>query len=284
MMEVHTSELTDSCPQRAFLRINGKEHRQAETALFRGLLSHAVLEVVSMGGVTTAADQWAGVVAKCHDEGRSVAAAVAANEDSICDEVDRAAGRYVEQVMPLFDEVVGVELPVSLVIDVDGELVRFASHIDKLAIGADPYTGERSVMILDWKWRDTAPMMAYLVRNLQFGMYQYAAKWGGVQIDGWPWMLPDDLPLRAYWVHLPYLKPYKKKTTSGGETYAAGESRPLNKVLIEATCNDDDAVYAAFADRVRMMRLGFWPAIPDPVGCGLCQSSYACKAWGNHGN
>jgi len=287
-LEMHTTELTASCPKQAQLRIEGKEIRTAETALFTGLLGHAVLERVSVGEPATAAECWSATAAKLDDEGRTIAPAVIAGEEKICREVDRLVAEYADRVMPLIEEVIGVELPVRLEVDVDGEPAPFASHIDKLAIGADPFTGERSAMLIDWKFRKDEPSMAYLVRNLQFGMYQYAIKRGGVSVDGWPWMLPNDLPLRAYWAHMPNLKPYSRKTETKDDdgnpvTFVKGDRKPIRKVLIEATCNDDDAVYAAFAERVRMRRLGFAPAIPDPTGCRLCQSQYACKAWGNHG-
>lgn len=288
MLEIHTSQLTASCPKQAQLRLEGKEIRTAETALFRGLLAHAVLEIVSMGGKAVASDCWDSVARKVNDEGRHLSPAVIDGRDKICREVDQVCQPYAERVMPLFDEVVGVEMAVSLDLEVDGEPVRFASHIDKLAIGADPFTGERSAMLLDWKFRQDEPSMAYLVRNLQFGMYQYAIRRKGLQLSEWgAWELPDGLPLRAYWVHLPNLKPYSRKTKGkdddGNEVeYVKGDAKPIRKVLIEATCNEDQAVYDAFAERVRMDRLGIAPAIPDPVGCRICQCQHACKAWGNY--
>ena len=284
---VHTSELMNPCPRQAKLRIEGKEHRTAETALVRGLVAHAALQGVSeeheLTTCTAVELAWDETARKLIEEGRSMSAAVVDGEEAIKDEVHRTVDRYRETVLPLVGELVGCELPVSLAIYVDGEPVRFESHIDKLYIGADPLTGEESLVLLDWKYHQTAPSSSFLARNLQLGMYQYAVANGGVQVDGWPWTAPA-LPLRCYWVHLPYLKPYGRKTTvtEDGEpvVYEKGDARPIRRVMFSATVTDWDKLHAGFAERVRMMRADIWPAIPEPTRCMLCQSNYACDAWG----
>ncbi len=269
------------CPRQAKLRIEGKEHAQAETALVRGLVAHKCLE-----HGCSVAEAWDAVMADLIDEGRAVTAAVAAGRETIESEVADVVLRYLGRIAPLMEELVGVELPVSIEIGVDGMPVVFESHIDKLYIGADPLTGERSAVILDWKWHQSAPTSAYLTRNLQLGMYQYAVMHGGLHVDGWPWSLPEDLPLACYWVHLPHLKPYARKTTVNKDgadvTYAKGDERPMRRVCYAATVTDWGRLEEGFAERVRMMRANFWPAIPEPTRCFICRSSYACAAWGNY--
>ena len=284
---IHTSPLMNPCPRQAKLRIEGKEQRTAETALVRGLVAHAALQGVTEEGELTTCTAveigWDETARKLIEEGRSMSAAVVTSEEAIKAEVMAAVDKYREMVLPLMSELVGCELPVSLPVDVDGEPVQFESHIDKLYIGADPLTGEESLVLLDWKYHKDAPTSAFLARNLQLGMYQYAVANGGVQVDGWPWIAPD-LPLRCYWVHLPYLKPYGRKTnvTEDGVqvTYEKGDARPINRVMFSATVTDWDKLMAGFAERVRMMRADVWQALPAPTRCHLCQSNYACDAWG----
>jgi hypothetical protein len=287
MLEVHTSELIASCPKQAQLRIEGKEHRTAETALVRGLVAHQYLDDLTHFDDADADAAWDAVIAKVRDEGRSMSAAAINNRESIIRDVEAIGDAYAERVMPLVTTLVGTELPVSLEMDIDGEPVRFASHIDKLYIGADPLTGEEALVLVDWKYHDEAPTGSYLARNLQFGMYQHAIAAGGLLVDGWPWVMPEGLPLRAYWCHLPNLKPYARggSTTRDGETvkHKKGDTRPINRVMFDATVTDETKLLRAFAERVRMMRAGFFPAIPSKVGCYICNSSYACDAWGAFG-
>ena len=276
------------CPRQAKLRIEGKEHRTAETALVRGLVAHAALQGVSEEPELTTCSAvelaWDETAAKLIEEGRSMSAAVVDGEEGIKGEVHATVDKYRETVMPMVDQLIGCELPVSLQVPIEGgEPILFESHIDKLYIGADPLTGEESLVLLDWKYHQTAPSSPFLARNLQLGMYQYAVMNDGVQVGGWPWVAPE-LPMRCYWVHLPYLKPYGRKTTvnEDGEpvVYMKGDTRPIRRVVFSATVTDWDKLLAAFAERVRMMRADIWPAIPEPTRCKLCQSNYACDAWG----
>ncbi len=284
-LTIHTSELLNPCPRQAKLRIEGKEHREAPTALVRGLVAHAALEVVTHGNTANIGDivdgAWAATMTKLRDEGRNPTAAVAENADAICDEVARVVDRYMME-MPR-GSVVGVEIPVSMDIDIDGEPIRFESHVDCVYEGADPLTGEHAVVLIDWKWHASVPTSAYLSRNLQLGLYQYALSEGGLLVDGWPYIAPEGVPVRGYWCHLPNFKPYSRKTTvvEDGEPveYAKGDARPMNRVLYAATLNEPDRLIEALTERVRMMRADLWPMNPDPTGCHLCQSNYACPAW-----
>jgi hypothetical protein len=286
---IHTSELLNSCPKQAQLRIEGKEHRTATTALVRGLVAHAALEHITCEPEMTTDSAvelgWDETARKLLDEGRTMTAAVIADEDAIKLEIEAVCDKYREHMAGRVHELVGCEIPISLDIDIDGEPIRFESHADKVYVGADPLTGEQAVVLIDWKYHATVPSSAYLARNLQIGLYQYAAMHGGLQVDGWPWIMPDGLPLRAYWCHLPNFKPYGRKTTvvEDGEPveYQKGDTRPPNRIFYAATLNSPERMLEALAVRVRMMRADIWPAMPDPTGCYLCQSSYACDAWGD---
>lgn len=286
MMEVHTSELVSPCKRAAYLRINGQDQRWAETALVRGLAAHAALEIMcndpdgSHDPWTTANAGYDATAEKLNDEGRTMTAAPIANRDKICMEIADMLEAYSRRLMPMMESVVGVELPVSMLIEVDGETVRFASHIDLIYVGASPLTGERALCVYDWKWRQDEPSSAYLARNLQIGMYWHAVRAGGVMDhDGWPIEMPD-LPIELFWIHLPNLAPYK--VTRKG-LYEKGDDRPLERVAFRATMNHEANLMAEFSDQVRMMRAGFWPANPEPTRCRICLSSHACRAWSNYG-
>lgn len=287
VLSVHSSELMDPCPRRAKLRIEGKEHGNAEGALVGGLLLHeAVQSVLIEPELTTCSAvelAWDVVTAKLLSEGRAMTAAVVAGEESTKEDVAAEVDRYRSMVVPMIDEVVGCELPVSIEIDVDGEPVRFESHIDAVWVGSDPHTGERAVVIEDYKRRKDEPSSPFLARNLQLGMYQYAVANGGMQVGGWPWIAPE-MPIRCYWTHIPNFKVYKRRTPRviDGETvvFEKGQSRAIDRIMFDATVTDWDKLLAGFAERVRMMRADIWPAIPEPDRCKLCQSNYACPAWG----
>lgn len=286
---VHTSELMNPCPRQALLRIEGKEHRIAQTALVTGLVGHAALQGVTeepeLTTCTAVELAWDETARKLLDEGRSMAAAVVAGEEDIKSEVQAIVDRYRATVSPMVTRLIGCELPVSLEVPVgDGEPITFESHIDKLYIGADPLTGEEAVVLVDWKFYGDGPSSPFIARSLQLGMYQYAVKHDGVMVGDWPFIMPDR-PLRCYWAHMNYFRPYKRKqkvTEPDGEQveYQAGDSRPMHRCMLNATVTDWDKLLAAFAERVEMMRAGIWPAMPEPKRCMLCQSNYACDAWG----
>ena len=286
-LTIHTSELTASCPRQAQLRIEGREHRQATTALVRGLVAHAALEHITLEPEMTTDSAvelaWDTTARKLLDEGRNMTAAVIADEDAIRLEIEAVCDQWRAYMTSRMLKVIGCELPVCMDIDIDGEPVRFESHVDCVYHGADPLTGEDAVVLVDWKYHQTVPTSAYLARNLQFGLYQHAIANGGLQVDGWPWLMPDGVPLVAYWCHLPNFKPYARKTTvsEDGEpvTYEKGDRRPANRIFYAATLNEPGRLLEELAIRVRMYRAGLYPAIPDPTGCYLCQSSYACTSF-----
>ena len=286
-LTIHTSELMTSCPRQAQLRIEGKEHRTATTALVRGLVAHGALEHITLEPEMTTDSAvelaWDQTARKLLDEGRTMTAAVVAAEDELRLEIEAVCDQYRAYMASRCHKVIGCEVPVSLDIDIDGEPIRFESHVDKVYHGADPLTGEEAVVLIDWKYHQTVPTSAYLARHLQIGLYQYAILNGGLQVDGWPWRMPDGVPLVAYWVHLPSLRPYSRKTTvhEDGEpvVYQKGDRRPASRIFYAATLNEPERLLNDLSIRVRMYRAGLYPAMPDPTGCHLCQSSYACDAW-----
>lgn len=291
-LEIHTSELIAACPRRAKLRAEGKETRFAETALVRGLVAHGALERLSLlhpldcddyAGLVSLA--WADTARKCEQEGRQITAAPIDHREEIEAEIVRAVEAYDRRISPLIASVVAVEAPVEWWIGVDGEKARFASHLDLLAEMADPYTGEMVLAVVDWKWHEKAPSFAYLARNMQMAMYGLAVRYGTVMDrDGSAINLPD-LPVRVYWCHLPNLLPYGRagKSADGSLMWKKGDERSLNKIVYDATPRREAAVMEEFSLRVRMARMGMYPAIPSPEGCLTCNAKFACPVFGGDG-
>ena len=82
------------------------------------------------------------------------------------------------------------------------------------------------------------------------------------------------------------MKPFGRKTTSkdadGNQVvYAKGDERPITSILREVNFLEDIGVVEEMkrdmADRVEMMRSGFFPKSPDPVGCQVCEAQDFCS-------
>ena len=295
VLEVHSSPIGNPCPKQAELRILGKEHKEAAGALVRGLAAHAALERISGpikydgdGGpeamfAAVAKAAFDETIEKVRSEGRNPTPAVLSNEEKTVKEIARMLASYAERIMPFVDELVGVELPVSMTVKIDGEPVRFESHIDKVFIGKDPLEGDDAIVVLDWKWHGSTPSPPYLARSLQLGLYHVAVEDGAVVVDGFPWVDRPNLPVRTYWVHLPYLLPYQRAqdVNEDGEIvrYKKGDARPLFRTLGRASVTNRKALLDAFGDKVRDIRAGRWRPNPTPDGCRHCNSKFACPAW-----
>jgi hypothetical protein len=287
--EVHTGDLTADCPRRVLLARSGKIVGTMPGAMYRGNLAGEALRMMHEQGrewtrtvIESVVLQAAEAVAEtAKRENRPLTNAVLDNKHSTMTEVVRALLEYGARVAPRVHTLIGCELPIRWTIDVDGEPQEFASHLDILYRDSDDW-----LCFDDWKWRDDAPGFHYLSRNLQFASYAYALKHGSVLVypsDGDEgWIQFHEWPL-AYWIHLDALRPYGKAVTcrdDDGEErqFKRGDARPLRAIVRQAWVMEakEQAIVDALSERVRMMRAGLWPAIPDPVGCGLCESNNWC--------
>jgi hypothetical protein len=129
-MEVHTSELTASCMKAVELRLNGKVHAEAGEALFKGVVGHEALRRLHLGMELGNLAEWA--IAQQKKEGTPCSESVKTNASEYEAEALRVCMLYWSRLGSKL-KTLGCELPVRGTIEVDGEDVNFASHIDILA-------------------------------------------------------------------------------------------------------------------------------------------------------
>jgi hypothetical protein len=287
--DVHTSELTASCQQSAALRLQGETIPTMQTALFRGLAAHTVMEHIHLGvwspiqvpAYIETAKQI--TIEKSKDEGRPMSDTVVRDMDEIGDDICKVAIHYIERQADYFSKckVLGVEVPVRWRLEVEGlEPINFASHVDILY--RDP-NGE--LRIRDFKYQDQPPTMEYLARNKQMFVYHFCATEGIFKLH--------DLGSDADWVHfgelawmevvdLKNFKPYLKATpvTENGvvTTYSKGDQRPLRNLIKDWRYSPDKEsdMKQQLAQQVSAMRSGYWPTNPDKRGCQLCEAKTSC--------
>ena len=274
------------------LRHEQKIRPAATTALFRGLLAGRALEFVHRGENYDSMRKGMGLISialsrEIEQEGRVLSDSVTKNMESIQDDVLKIVEQYTTRFMPLFDqcEFIGTELPCR--ISIDG--TNYASHLDLLVRDTNNVFGygQGRLLCIDWKFRQDAPTKAYLSRNLQFFLYWLTIKEGSVMaypaVDGW--VDYNEAP-QMIWCHLPNMKPFGRKTTSKDENgnpvvYSKGDERPITSIFREVNFLDDLNVISEMkqdmADRVEMMRSGFFPKSPDPVGCQVCEAQDFCS-------
>jgi hypothetical protein len=281
--------LTDACPRRVQLRIEGKATTSAPTALYRGVLVGEVLREYHEGkawGVTPSVivETVATRVKKQFDsEGRVMTDSVDANIAEIHAEVSSIVALYVDRFADRFKkaELIGCELPCRMQI----KRVKFASHLDLMFRDTDGSLGGKpgQLVVWDWKWRQESPTRAYLSRNLQLAMYWLMVQRGSVRTDSIfdLWEKYGEVPA-VMWCHLPALKPYSRVTTvqddDGVErTYVKGEFRPERSIVRDCGFRDGMQQYVEgeILKRVELMKKGLDIAIPDPIGCHLCE----CEPW-----
>lgn len=283
--DIHTSDLTDTCPHKVLLKHEQKTKPVATTALFRGVLIGKILECVhEQNHQDINEEAFEDLVHELEGEGRIVSDAVLRNKDEILEEIGFVKLKYYEQLMPLFDqcELVGTELPCRVKI---GD-TSFASHIDLLVRDTSNVFGhgEQRLLCIDWKYRQVAPTKAYLSRHLQMYLYWLMILEGSVMaykaVDGW--VEYGEVP-QMLWCHLPYLKPFARKTIikdeDGSEVqYKKGDTRPIHNIMRPVNFKPEaiNSMKADLLDRVAMMRSGFFPKIPDPVGCQICEAQDFC--------
>lgn len=281
--------LTDACPRRVQLRIEGKSVLSAPTALYRGVLAGEVLREIHEGKAWLAdpalviASKAVKVQRQFREEGRILTDSVEANMEDIHKEVAMIASHYCTRFKDRFAkaELIGCELPCRMQIG----RVKFASHIDLMFRDVDgSLCGEAGrIVVWDWKWRQDAPTRAYLSRNLQLALYWLMVQEGSICTDTifetWERF---NVPPVVMWCHLPALKPFSRATTvqdDDGEEreYAKGEFRPERSIVRDCGFRDgmQEHARAEILKRVELMKKGLDIAIPDPVGCHLCE----CEPW-----
>ena len=288
--DIHTTDLTEPCLRKVLLRHEEKTEPIAQTALFRGLLAGKVLEHLHEWNSLDDSIEFVKsesvnmLVAELAAEGRQISDSVEKNIEAIQGEVIQMAELYAKRFMPLFSkcEVLGTELPCRVTIDG----IRFASHLDLMV--RDTHNtfgyGENRLLIIDWKWRQDAPTRAYLARNYQFYMYWLSALEGSIltypAFDGW---VKYEENAQLLWFHLPYLAPFKRKTTCKNENgddvfFAKGDERPINNILRPVNYKIEcvKQMREDLTERVKTMRSGFFPKSPDPVRCQVCDAREFC--------
>jgi hypothetical protein len=289
--ELHSGDFTESCLRRVRLRHEGKVMGETTTALYRGSVFHEAVRILHVGrkwdrqsigiAVTKAAAQ---VEAEAKANRKPLSPAVEEKKFTTQTEVEKLVQRYAGLLAPVVEagSLIGCEMPIRLTLDVDGEPQEFASHLDLLY--RQTADEDKPLCLWDFKTGEDAPTRAFLSRNLQLGFYYLALRYGSVLVDG-EWLEFDEWP-SVWWIHANNLAPYKRagKYTDldGSEVeYKAGDMRPLQTVLHPCGFSPDkeEAIRAALVERVRMMRAGFWPASPDPVGCHICPSNRHCESF-----
>jgi hypothetical protein len=290
-MEVHTTDLMDSCPRRVELRLAGKRIGETPSALMFGQVWHETRAACYAAGVWDEfrasgilLDSWAKCEADNTKNRQPLTEAVKKNATTTQAEISRLLGHYGERVACRAKKLIGCELPIRCSLVVDGEAVEFASHLDVLFRDADG-----RLTLDDDKTGDEAPSMDYLRRNKQLAMYAYAIRHGTVWVDGEPVEF-GEWPI-VNWVHVRNLNTYGRKTTVKevdfvtGElldrVYEKGEHRPIDRVVMTAPIHErrTPAILADFAQHVRMRRLGLMPANPDKQGCRACESRSFCESY-----
>jgi len=289
--EIHTGMLTDKCPRRVQLRIEGKARNEAPSALFRGVLIGEVLRSVHENGAWQNDEAFIGdLVALCEakvrkqmaEENRMLTDAVETNLAEMREEIVRHVGWYIERFGARFkvSTLIGCELPCRMKIG----KVKFASHLDLVFRDDSGLFGNKGgIVVWDWKMRQEAPTRAYLSRNLQLGLYWLMVQEGSICVS--PelevWNTFGEVGTAA-WVHLPYLKPFGRATVvkddEGVEReYAKGDTRPDSAIIRECGFRDgaQEKLKSEILMRVEIMRRGLDIAVPDPTGCHLCE----CEPW-----
>lgn len=293
-MEVHTSDLTKPCLRAVDLRLNGKAVGSTQSAKAWGLLWHEAATLCHRKGRFDAAfvnanvgPCWDVVERRAKEENSPPSDAVRRDVVSMVAEVASLIPVYGERCVPMIGKFIGCEVPVRATFDVDGEPVDFASHIDLLCRDLDG-----GLMVWDWKGGKDAPSHYELSRNMQFGMYGVALRYGAVLLDD-EWVEFREWP-SLYWVQVRNLKPFGRATVLSeydmekGErvdvSYEKGQHRPMNRIVIPSGVypEGENEIMRRFAEHVRLRRLGTMPATPGEH-CQFCDSRRWCGNLGGEG-
>lgn len=283
IQDIHSGDLTADCMRSVQLRHEGKILGDSTTALYRGNLWHEACALVHKHGVggefTIDAHvrmAHSAVVITATRENRPLTQAVNSNATEIQCEIVGLMEQYVARVLPIVNAgtLIGTEVPIRLTLDIDGEPQDFASHLDLLV----RFPG--CLAFYDWKSGEDQPGFDFLRRSLQLGLYSLMIAEGECMIDG-EWIAFGEWPA-GHWVHVNSLAVYKRKTKApDGEEYAKGDSRPLDKIVMETGIGPQgrDALVAELTTRVRMFRQGLYPTNPGEQRCRFCESRTFCPTF-----
>jgi hypothetical protein len=289
-IELHTTDLTEPCLRKTYLRHQGRAFGEMSTALYRGCLWHAAVLRAHDPAFTLADAVLLGaadVEREAREEGRPLTDAVVTNRPLILAEIENLLAAYRDRFLPTVasEKLIGFELPIRLVLDVDGEPQSFASHIDYLARRANG-----RLVCRDWKTQEESPTAAYLARNIQLAMYYVAILEGEVMLPDGEWVAFGE-HADFEWVHVNNLAPYGRATKSvddNGEErqFAKGEARPLHTVVkfIDFDETKVGRIKSELELRARMWRAGMFPASPEPVKCFLCECRGSCGTYVKENN
>lgn len=283
-MEIHTTELTAECMRSVELRLSGKAVGFATSALYRGLLFHEAARLLHVDArwdsdvSSIVLDAAKIVAATLAEEGRVLSAACDRERPNTMAECVKLVGWYRERFAKRFAaaKLIGCEVPVRWTLNVDGDPVEFATHIDLL------YREHDSLSLWDWKTGEDGTDYEHLARNMQLGMCAMAVAHGELCVGG-EWMSFEELPSVA-WINANALAPYgrggKGKGDDGVErAYTKGQLRPMRAVVWGMNIIDEGAILDEFSVRVRMRRLGLWPTSPAPQRCMVCECRKACPTF-----
>jgi hypothetical protein len=286
--EIHSGDLTASCPRERYHFHRGEYENLMQTALYRGSFVGKLLEELHNANdwhdeaIQTAAMKAVDMVAAdIKAEKRVLSDAVKANRKEIHQEAVTCATQYAERFAERFSlcEHIGCEIPIRW--RMNGR--EIASHIDLLVRDTRNVfqRGPGRLILGDWKFRQDAPTIDYLSRWPQGMLYALGTKYGELLIDDF-WTPMDEWPA-VCWLHLPHLKVYQKKTTAKDDlgqtvTFLKGESRPDNAIVRWASFKEErvPSMVEEIMTRVEMYDAGLYPMMPTAVGCYLCPSREWC--------
>lgn len=287
VQEFHTSDISDKCMKHVQLRHEGKIVGETPGALYRGQLFNDAVGILYTRNEWTRPVCESAIVAACSlirerskAENRPFTKAVDENLTTHNAEVLALVVQYAQRFPPLSgDKVIGVELPIRFTLEHErlDEPAEFASHLDLL------YRREDGRLVSpDFKLREDSPSGSFLARWAQGALYWLAIRYGQVRVGGEDWISFGEWPL-VQWFDAKNLAPYAKAYTNPhtGEAFKKGDVKPVERIVRTAPFlpEGEPALRDMLAERVAMMRAGFFPANPDPIGCGLCDARSGCPTY-----
>lgn len=278
--EVHTSDLVSPCMKRVQLRHEGKVLGQCPGAMYRGILFHEAARHFHTTGEIPDMGEIDSLVRKTlASERRMLTDSAATNSADTCKEVADLIDLYSKRFAGWFgaSKVIGTEVPIRCSVDVDGEPIAFASHLDLLY--RDPHG---NLCADDYKTGDTEYEDEHAHRSLQAGMYYHALLHGEVFVGG-EWVAFNE-EAHVCFVTVDNLWPYARKTKAKDDTgqdkeFVKGDNRPLSSIRRDVMVTNAEAILDEFTTRVRMFRAGLFPTNPNSVACRICESAKWCPSW-----
>ncbi|QDP47788.1 MAG: hypothetical protein Unbinned3138contig1001_7 [Prokaryotic dsDNA virus sp.] len=271
----------------------GEVNGEATTALYRGLVAGRACELLHQEGfdqdtsnVTVSAAAF--IQKQLAEENRMLTQSVEENRLDILAEVTDCLNLYRDRFAHLFHqcELLGTEVPARYSLSTEDGEIKFASHLDLVVRDTNGVFGygKGKLLVMDWKWRQQSPSHQYLARNMQFALYYMMAKWGYLKCGpkAFEWMdYGEDAVL--FWIHLPGLKPYTRRTTAFNDQgeeqeFVKGDLRPMRSVLyrVEYDSAQEHLIKAELKMRAKMVENDVFPLNPDPVSCRICDAEAFC--------